>query len=1244
MKILAIRLKNLASLEGTTEINFIEEPLNSAGIFAITGSTGSGKSTILDGLCLALYGKTPRYTQAKETGIDIYDIQGSTISQGDVRGILRDGTGEGFAEVDFEGIDRLHYRATWSVRRARNKAEGSLQADTIELRNITSNIAIPGRKTETLKEIERLVGLNFEQFTRSVLLAQGDFTAFLKANKDDKSSLLEKLTGTYIYSEISKLVFEKYKLEEQDLRDLNLKREGIFILTQEEVQALSQETGNIDTQIKDFEKLILNLNNEINWYQQLSRLQTSRIAANATWVQAVDAKKDAGAREQKLKQVEQVQITRTWMDALNQTEQQRQSKSTELKVLEETIITLHQQKEQLEKILQDAETNLEKNTKVNDDAIPSLEEAKKLDTRLKEKNEQVVNAKKEAKTAKEDNSLYLIQLQNKKAEAAELLKDIEKLKIWKNENNTRQPIARNRDIIVSKLADAKKLLDSLQATSQDIEEVQGKIKEKEREKVTFETELNSKKEALQAIENAYEPVRKEWLRIPIETLELDKSTGNSTLEDAIKAQAHWKVLHSASNEFNALNNSLKSNQIESIAKENLLKETTQLLATAKTRKETSEQMLQKARLAASENVETLRFSLVAGEPCPVCGSEDHPYAIQDPRLNNVLNEIADEHSKIEHAYLSFLKQHSSLQETCVILKKTIGLQEQELVVKEKVILQLQQDWVTFTIQQECILIPDEQKSGWFDEKLQILKAKQFALQKEINAYHTTKQILETQKNNIDQLEKELAVDLNNIKDFERIVLSQHEHITHCFLEKEKTTTALSDVEKTLIPYFSSQDWIIDWKSNAELFLQQINIFAEQWNENTEKLEREIQQHSILSATLSEMEIQLKSLSEDAGKKENVLFGFENNYQELTQQRKSIFEGEHVQHVEARLKQSIETAKEILNINKIKQQELYITNTKATTQKEQLEKDIVVLNKNIATYSGLIQQWLDEYNVQSTNPLDYEKLVILLSSANDWIDTERVVLKDIDDDVMKALTVLNERIQLLEQHEQKRLSDKPLDEVNELHGSAKFGLETASRSKNEISFRLQQDEENKKKIGDLLKTIETRACIAETWSKLNEIIGSADGKKFRQIAQEYTLDVLLGYANIHLEVLTSRYKIQRIPSSLGLQVVDQDMGDEVRTVYSLSGGESFLVSLALALGLASLSSSRMKVESLFIDEGFGSLDPTTLNIAMDALERLHNQGRKVGVISHVQEMTERIPTQIKVSKMANGKSKVEVLGI
>lgn len=201
MKILAIRIKNLASLEGDIEIDFTQEPLNSAGIFAITGPTGAGKSTILDALCLALFGKTPRYLQAKEMGIDIIDVKGSTISQGDVRGILRDGTGEGMAQVDFLATDDKAYSATWQVRRARNKSDGNIQPDTIQLFNITENKEIPGRKSEIYPEIERLVGLNFEQFTRSVLLAQGDFTAFLKAGKDEKSALLEKLTGTHIYSE-----------------------------------------------------------------------------------------------------------------------------------------------------------------------------------------------------------------------------------------------------------------------------------------------------------------------------------------------------------------------------------------------------------------------------------------------------------------------------------------------------------------------------------------------------------------------------------------------------------------------------------------------------------------------------------------------------------------------------------------------------------------------------------------------------------------------------------------------------------------------------------------------------------------------------------------------------------------------------------------------------------------------------------------------------------------------------------
>jgi exonuclease SbcC len=193
----------------------------------------------------------------------------------------------------------------------------------------------------------------------------------------------------------------------------------------------------------------------------------------------------------------------------------------------------------------------------------------------------------------------------------------------------------------------------------------------------------------------------------------------------------------------------------------------------------------------------------------------------------------------------------------------------------------------------------------------------------------------------------------------------------------------------------------------------------------------------------------------------------------------------------------------------------------------------------------------------------------------------------------------------------------------------------------LKARLVRQQENEKSVRELTAQLAERQSVAEGWMKLNDCIGSADGKAFKVIAQSYTLKLLLLHANKHLSILSRRYKLLQVPDTLALQVIDRDMCDEVRTVYSLSGGESFLISLALALGLSSLSGNGLKVESLFIDEGFGSLDADTLRIAMEALEMLQNQGRKIGVISHVQEMSERIAVQIRLRKAGNGKSEVEI---
>ena len=195
----------------------------------------------------------------------------------------------------------------------------------------------------------------------------------------------------------------------------------------------------------------------------------------------------------------------------------------------------------------------------------------------------------------------------------------------------------------------------------------------------------------------------------------------------------------------------------------------------------------------------------------------------------------------------------------------------------------------------------------------------------------------------------------------------------------------------------------------------------------------------------------------------------------------------------------------------------------------------------------------------------------------------------------------------------------------------------------IEARLLQQIKNKEMVEKIAKELAEKQTVAERWAKLNKLIGSADGAKFKVIAQSYTLNLLLLHANKHLSYLSKRYKLQQVPGTLALQVIDCDMCDEVRTVYSLSGGESFLISLALALGLSSLSSNNLKVESLFIDEGFGSLDAESLRTAMEALEQLQMQGRKIGVISHVQEMSERISVQVQVHKKVNGKSVLTVVG-
>lgn len=1244
MKILSIRIKNLASLEGITEIDFTQEPLSSAGIFAITGPTGAGKSTILDALCLALYGKTPRYTQAKESGIEITDVQGSSINQSDVRGILRDGTGEGFAEVDFAGIDGQRYRANWRVRRAREKADGSLQQYNITLKNIDTNTDFPGKKNEVLEEIERLVGLNFEQFTRSVLLAQGDFTAFLKAAKDEKSALLEKLTGTHIYSEISKQIFVNYTKEKRELEDLNLQREGIATLTAEELAAFEMQKTKLEQSIEALEKEAASLQKEIDWYSKLIVLQDNRNEAQIKHELAIEAKQNALSREQLLKQVEQVQITRTWVDGQQATEKQLSERKAALQELATKLNGLQQQQEILDGELQTANEKFATALQQQEEATPLLEEARALDVQIKEKAAQLTQAQEETKIAEANSQQLEQQLAAQQQQSDQLQNLITQLQQWKEDNSDRQPIAEHHTLISSKLSDAQVLLDAAQQLLPLIETTETKIKDAKQVKRNQEETSITIAQKLTTEKEKYDTDSKALAAIPITTIEKEKTTTDAEIEYLIAAEAHWKVVSNSKADLNTIKQKLIANKNELDNKSPLLSQASAKLMVAKAARDSSLRMLDKAKLATADNVESLRSQLIPEDPCPVCGSTAHPYISEQVQLNHVLAELETTHQQNELTYTTLLREENSLQETSRQLKETITQQEQEITTKEALLATHQKTWEGFVIYPQTTEIDNEQMATWLLHQLQNAKHQQKELQQQIQSHTTKKLELDRLQQNLLDLERQQNENSNTLKDTDRLLLSLKEQEKQYYKDQEQNNQALAAIEQSLAVYFTTPDWFTNWKNNAVQFLQLINGFAEQWKATMEKLENHTRQYGIVMATLDGTKSQLQSASAEVEKKKNALTAVTALHDTLTQKRNAIFNGKAAATIEQELKQEITAAQKALEKIKSDRDQIQTGITRASTQKEQTETDIHSLQEQATSFVLKIQEWLSTFNKQNTPALDYEQLLDMLNHSTDWIEAERAALKAIDDAVMQALTVIEERTTQIRQHEQERISERSEEILAELLNSAKTTLQQKVQQKNEIGFQLQQDITNKQKIGSLLQAIQAKAIITENWAKLNEIIGSADGKKFRLIAQEYTLDVLLGYANKHLAILSNRYLLQRIPNTLGLQVIDQDMGDEVRTVHSLSGGESFLASLALALGLASLSSSRMQVESLFIDEGFGSLDPATLNIAMDALERLHNQGRKVGVISHVQEMTERIPVQIKVSKQQSGRSKVEVIGV
>lgn len=993
MKILAIRGRNLASLEGEFEVDFTAEPLLSAGIFAISGPTGAGKSTILDAMCLALFARTPRTDQAKENNVRLRDVNEEVLPQSDPRFLLRRGTASGYAEVDFLALNGHRYRARWSVGRARDKENGRLQNPRVTLYNIDKEEEQQGTRSELQARIIELIGLTFDQFTRSVLLAQNDFSTFLKAEQGEKASLLEKLTGTELYSAISRMIFEKNAVAKEAYDKIQARIQGIELMTEEAEAQLQAQLKESEASLQALEKA----RTEQQALQEAVKSTEQQIAARQVQQQEATGKlgKATGLLDAARKDYEQGLV-------------EEQRSESEFKALQQ-----------------------------------ELQQARRLDVRLDEAARSVADTEtrlKDALTRKKEgeDKLQAAQIRQQKSTA-----EIDRLTAWRERYQSKASIAEQLSALLLHLDAAATARLAMERAVQTIASVKQAAERQASQLIAVRQKTESKQKALQKTEE-------------------DKARLEQTLRETDLAE---------------LDKQMEAVRLE---RENLL--------------------VEQARQAVSGDVMELRKKLEEGTPCPVCGSTHHP-----------------------------------------VLKSGQGKGQNPLT----------QAIAAMTLQLRQL---NDRKTAYAatEKQLSLLQQQLLQLHKELTeADHIRTDLLGQQKLSEAQIVREESV-------------------------REESRETLNKSLAAANRLFGNDDWQRGWQQDPDSFRETLTTFARQWHDNTEKLQMHQREQSAQKAECESYASFLPSLTEQA---EKATLLYEENrkaLQALQAERGKLLGGKPADQVESAYSRRKEELKQ-------RMKRLQAVQTEQSGIADQLR--------------GISEQIASDLQKAS------DDLVVRQKALKEWMETWHTA------------------------HEGQSLE---------------MILPRVTQEKNEYAFRLRTQAENKQKIAGQQEELNACRLESERWAKLNELAGSADGAKFRRIAQGYTLDLLLNYANVQLRDLSRRYRLERVPETLALQVIDRDMCDEVRTVHSLSGGESFLVSLALALGLSSLSSNRMKVESLFIDEGFGSLDADTLRIAMDALESLRTQGRKIGVISHVQEMTERIPVQIRVNRAGNGRSSLEVI--
>ncbi|WP_248730550.1 AAA family ATPase [Pseudomonas sp. MWU13-2517] len=1211
MKILAIRLKNLASLAGPFEIDFTAEPLASAGLFAITGPTGAGKSTLLDALCLALFGAVPRLGDTGQAKMPDAD---SDISIGDPRTLLRRGTGGGYAEVDFVGVSGRRYRARWEANRARDKANGKLQNSRQSLIDLDSDQLLASQKTEYKTQLEQALGLNFEQFTRAVLLAQSEFSAFLKANDNERSELLEKLTDTALYTQLGRRAFDKAKDAREAHKQLQDQATGVVPLAPEARAELDEQLAEAQQQFKTRQAQLKQLELQHTWLKELREWQERRQAAVEQLQHAEQQWHAQGQQRQDLSRLDQLAAQRHHF--ARQAELGTLLAPLAAQILQhiEQQSALRDRQEQAHTQQAAAQSASADALKHQADAVPLLRQAFEEQSTLARLNTDLAKRTEDRhlqETACTEGQATLNDLLEKQAQVGARLQHL----ATELESST----------ALAPLSDAwgayRDRLQQLVLIGNRLNKGQAELPQLEQRATAADEQFTRQREALALLyqEAGAEPhAVAEQIQLLASLLQ-DNRKQQRAFEDLTRL---WDNQQQLQQQSDALTQKLAQAQQQREKLNQAGLQAKAELAVAEQTLTVTKQLLERQRLARSASVEELREQLQDDQPCPVCGSHEHPYHQPEALLQSLGRHDENEEATAQKAV-------DSLKETLTELRGEVGgliaqqkafLEQQEQLAAQQ--LALKSSLEAHPLSASLFNQDAAQRSTWLAQQLN-------QLTQNISQDEQRQGALLNLQQNAGRLQQQLQAAQDASQQARQLLADQQRELSNDRdrLEEELSAFAnllpaatLEDLRREPAATFMQLDQQVSQR--LEQLGHQRDEHAEQ-QERRQAIEKEqtYQQHR-------EQQLQMlhQQVTELAAQ------------QQAAQEKLSALLGEHpsAEQWQQQLDQAVAQSRQ--------------HETDANQQLQDIRNALVQLDADLKAQQEREQALtaeqhtlgirLDEWRARHPE-LDDDGLARLLAFDDHAISALRQQLQDSEKAVEQAKVLLQEREQRLAEHQAQHNGNLEAEQLD--NALATLNQQLAEDEKHCDALRARQVEDQRRQDANqaLAEHITKAYDEWQRWARLNALIGSATGDTFRKIAQAYNLDLLVHHANVQLRQLVRRYRLKRGGSMLGLLVMDTEMGDELRSVHSLSGGETFLVSLALALGLASMASSTLKIESLFIDEGFGSLDPESLQLAMDALDGLQAQGRKVAVISHVQEMHERIPVQIQVKRQGNGLSTLEV---